>query len=554
MNLLELLDRNPNGWGNMPPAQPSQGEIRGRQPTLWDWWNTPIQEGERGGMAPLGTDIYGREVLAAPQFLVDAYDGATHLGNNALAAVGGNMGRVDPEDFGRDVERMNALAGTVALGSSPVPRPTGSVGMFGGKMAQATDKAAATTGRSLDELGYYSQLLENAKNLKQAKGTPEQMLAQMKPFKQAEFDATKLGELFNGKNAVTRDEIISHLENNRVRLNEVVRNGDDETKWSNYSLDPYNPTYSETVLHLPDSEGAFAVGHFPEPNVTGHTMTSMTKHDGRPVYTIDQIQSDWGQMLRDGGIRDEAKIADLERRYLEASKIAEAEQGRLPTLGSNIKDADILAKQKFGDEATWANLSDEQRHEVAKLSAANAETNRNNSRINLAAMAESDRLEAELNKARSTATGHPLVNTTDQWTTTTLRRALRQAAEAEADYVAIPSGDTVLSYNPGDAHGMRTFYNEIVPKNARNVFTKELGYKPEMLRVDQLETPTNGLSGQGFTLLSLPPEIRARIIKEGLPLFSNHPLAGLAANAAQQPGGLFAEPGENRPVLFGYPY
>ena len=65
MNLLELLDRNPNGWGNMPPAQPSQGEIRGRQPTLWDWWNTPIQEGERGGMAPLGTDIYGREVLAA---------------------------------------------------------------------------------------------------------------------------------------------------------------------------------------------------------------------------------------------------------------------------------------------------------------------------------------------------------------------------------------------------------------------------------------------------------------------------------------------------------
>lgn len=55
---------------------------------------------------------------------------------------------------------------------------------------------------------------------------------------------------------------------------------------------------------------------------------------------------------------------------------------------------------------------------------------------------------------------------------------------------------------------------------------------------------------------NMPPAqpSQAKIIKQGLPLFSNHPLAGLAANAAQQPGGLFAEPSENRPGLFGYPY
>ncbi|MBK8772836.1 MAG: hypothetical protein IPM06_20730 [Rhizobiales bacterium] len=237
----------------------------------------------------------------------------------------------------------------------------------------------AETGRSmredLDALGYYSGALRAAKALRQSKGTPEQMLAmlQKKGAKKAEIEATGLDKALQGKTSVTKDEIIAYLEENRVGLNEVVRGRkqaltpeqnaeayardagyssiddaaeaagvsreqfiatadtgyESDAKWQSYSLDPSNPTYRETVLHIaPEKRGGidltdfetgvdrgpstdpragpvFQSGHFPEPNITGHMMTSMTRHEGKPVYTIDQIQSDWGQKLRDGGVRDE---------------------------------------------------------------------------------------------------------------------------------------------------------------------------------------------------------------------------------------------------------
>jgi hypothetical protein len=55
--------------------------------------------------------------------------------------------------------------------------------------------------RSIDNLGYYSHALEAARGLKQAKGTPEQMLAQLRSagVKQAEIEATGLDKFFAEK-------------------------------------------------------------------------------------------------------------------------------------------------------------------------------------------------------------------------------------------------------------------------------------------------------------------------------------------------------------------
>jgi len=147
-----------------------------------------------------------------------------------------------------------------------------------------TVNAAVTPARpsDVDSLGYYSKALRAAKALKQNKGTPEQMLAQLKKagVKDAEIEATGLRGALEGKTSVTKDEIVRHLEANRVKLNEVqrvpvrtksdeallnelgVETGDGfaaaranqgmrEAKWEQYSLDPSNPTYRETVLHLP---------------------------------------------------------------------------------------------------------------------------------------------------------------------------------------------------------------------------------------------------------------------------------------------------------------
>lgn len=409
----------------------------------------------------------------------------------------------------------------------------GSIGMSGRPQANAL-----AAERSLDALGYYSQALEAARSLKQAKGTPEQMLAQLKSagVKDAEIEATGLRGFLDGKRSVTRDEIAGHLEANRVGLREVIRSDNAAPpKWQDYSLDPSNPTYRETVLHLPsfetpirearkpmqvefnalqerysgrgnplaDAEVArmeqlreklndnvrkskeartadFRQHHFEnEPNVIGHMMTSMTKHEGRPVYTIDQIQSDWGQKLRDGGVRDEAKIAELKRRMSEMTS-------------------------------------------------------------DTAALSEIARLQAELRTAEAATPGNPLVNTTDQWVNTTLRRALRQAADSEADYVAIPSGKTVLSYNPGDERGMQAFYDQIVPKNLGNILGKY--GKPQRQYVETLDTPSRGAAGQGFSLFQLTPDARDQI-KQGMPLFANgRPGAatGAAVNANNNDDGLNA--------------
>jgi hypothetical protein len=128
-------------------------------------------------------------------------------------------------------------------------------------------------------------------------------------------------------------------------------------------------------------------------------------------------------------------------------------------------------------------------------------------------------LEAELRTAEASAPGHPLVNTTDQWVNTTLRRGLQQAIEANADYMAIPSGKTVLGYNPGDTHGMAEFYDKIVPKNLQNILGKLDKAGVQRRYVPQLET-SSGMKGDGFSIFDITPEMR-EAARKGLPLFSN---------------------------------
>lgn len=180
-------------------------------------------------------------------------------------------------------------------------------------------------------------------------------------------------------------------------------------------------------------------------------------------------------------------------------------------------------------------------------------------------MRDTKRLEAEYQTAIASAPGHPLVNTTDQWTNTTLRRALQQAIDAKADHVAIPTGDTVLSYNPGDTAGMHGFYGRgprqqvnvgadletspgtqsraamegIVPKNLRKMLLNIDRDHPGGTYVNQLETPS-GMKGQGFTMFPITPAVREYVKKNGLPLFTAAPVAAAIPGALNDPGEGFA--------------
>lgn len=471
--------------------------------------------------------------------------------------------------------------------------------------------------RDTDQLGYYSAALEAAKNLKQTKGTPEQMRAMLRSggMTENEAAATKLDSFLAGKGQVTQQELIDHLTQNRVELKEMINDTSyaqtqemhklaneyvaqgmsryparlaaervmaerpgrgTNTQWQQYSLEPANGFYSETVLHLArrkpsweeflaaeqkksgitaKSEGDFQHlrnlhdaynesidlgvphwrdevhnpnffegGHFPEHNIVGHYQSSMVKDPaGRSTFNLDQIQSDWGQGIRDaGGAHDKAKIKDLAAKVQSALKEAAA------------IDAEMLRRwptTKYDWSANVENMPREWEIMNDKYQSV---------------MKEHQRLKAELNTARQSPTGHPLVNTTDQWLNTTLRHALRAAINKEAEAISIPRGDTVLSYNPGDYHGMNAFYNDIVPRNLSKILAKidpeakggtlipavetprgvrdKIGYNPGGF--DLLPNFTDPAS---FTLFNITPKVREEVLKNGLPLFANPSTASILA-------------------------
>ena len=272
-------------------------------------------------------------------------------------------------------------------------------------------------------------------------------------------------------------------------------------KWSQYSLDPSN--YRETVMHLPveatepraremqarrdqlqremvEIEGrhrgsgrelrlipahaeraqefnqlgeqlarsAFKQDHFSsEPNVIAHARTFLARDaDGKITFVIDEAQSDWGQKLRDGGVRDEAKIKELERASQAAKKQLDETQSALAAAAERLGvDRDELLDHKHagGPEIDALYLADK------------------------GAIAESVRIDAELRTAQTEAVGHPLVNTTDQWTTTAFRRLITQAVEAGAERIAIVPA--IVQYSPprnfGTEKGMIATYDGIYPRN-----------------------------------------------------------------------------------------
>ena len=237
-------------------------------------------------------------------------------------------------------------------------------------------------------------------------------------------------------------------------------------KWSDYSLDKGNPTYRETVLHLPGVEGdrawmemskriaeigdqqyalgkewpsatperradidaevqritkerndlvakrsdherslpVFESGHWSEPNVIAHARTSIQKDtSGKPVFLINELQSDWGQKVRDGGARDEAKIAKLR----EEGQKASAERERTDQeMRDFVKANGIRVEYGRYDRA----MTDAEMRNIPGAKELNKRWEK--------AASEEQRYESELRTALAATPSHPLVNTTDQWTTT----------------------------------------------------------------------------------------------------------------------------------------
>ena len=490
---------------------------------------------------PAATPAYVRRAME----LETAIEADTQAINEARAR-GASRAELEPmrERIRRNVQEMHALERE---------------GRTEGPLYAVTGETAPA--RDVDPLGYYSAAVEAARAWKQPRGTPQQAIKHLKSMgvKDAEIEATGLEAFLADKKSVTREELSSFLEQNRTRLMEGYYGPDASVadlqqqikelrarhdaatprnflgmrrpspeslelgyqtesevyrlqqeidakrgKWRQHSLagpdhDSTNPTYMERVVHLPRydidkvNKNNFYSGHFPEPNIVGHYQASVQKDSaGNNVFALSQIQSDWGQAVRDGGARDAAKIAGLKEQIAGMAPQVEV-------LRAKVKADPAKYNPSDSGVAQWARIKGtiEEEHLIS----------------------EYNRLGAELRTAESAVPAHALTRSTDQWTNTTLRRALKDAIDSGATNIAIPSGDTVLSYNPGDEHGMQEFYDKIVPKNLGNLLKKmDPSIKGE--RVPSLKSYDGKKDvGKGFTVFPITDKVRAEVAK-GQPMFA----------------------------------
>ena len=310
--------------------------------------------------------------------------------------------------------------------------------------------------------GFFSQLKRVVERAKQTTMPGGQWKAWLKAnqaqlgVKQEEIEATGIDEYLDarGKDKVTREEIAAFVENNGVRVEEVVK-GSDTAKFDKWQL-PGGSNYKELLLTLPTkkvpadgwtvkqhSSGMWAVyapqgyrlddlyqsreealtkvpegtagqyqsGHYSEPNILAHVrINERTDTDGKRVLFVEEIQSDWGQQGRNKGFKSPSRTwAEIDKELSEVSR----------------------KRSALIDEA--ASLPDS---EMAKFRRLTGEADELGKRL-LELRAEQDAIETNRDRV---PTG-PFVTNTKSWTALALKRLMTYAVENGFDRVAWTTGE-----------------------------------------------------------------------------------------------------------------
>jgi|GEM_PF-6262288 len=307
------------------------------------------------------------------------------------------------------------------------------------------------TGGNVPPFKLHSGAAKIIKTKGQAKATPQQYAA-MPGIKPDELKHSKFDTL--GSKALPREEVIKHLEDNAVPLQETllrhyegdyaphddVREDDGDTKFHTYQL-PGGENYREVLLHLPDKqrrdytfewfdpatqrtkqgfdteeaakaaapEGAvvsrvetathdpiFKSSHWEEPNVLAHLrMSDRRGPNGEKVLHVEEVQSDWGQQGRDQGFKQGDPDAKLDAILQEVKRREPQLNDEDPHAWDGVwkRHPDLFAQQQ------------------------------------------------EAYKEREGVPHGPYVDSTQKWTDLALKRVLHEAAHGGYDKVVVTPGD-----------------------------------------------------------------------------------------------------------------
>ena len=205
------------------------------------------------------------------------------------------------------------------------------------------------TGGSVPPFKLHSGAAKIIKSKGQAKATPQQYAA-MPGIKPDELKYSKFDTL--GSKALPREEVIKHLEDNALSLEETQLGGEGRntsTKFDEHQL-PGGKNYREVLLHTPggeehkrarlnalgdqgdallkgrsvaqltpeerakwadleqqhnaiaDADDEYKSGHWETPNVLAHVrMSDRVGPNGEKILHLEEAQSDWGQQGRERG-------------------------------------------------------------------------------------------------------------------------------------------------------------------------------------------------------------------------------------------------------------
>jgi len=258
-------------------------EMQSRPYRTSNLFDIPVDEGTRGMLLPIG-QRQGEFSFAVPEFVL----GGVETGQLPARAGRGELGvpsLLNPQ-FTDAAQQFAIDYGLLpALGTAALAAPSATTLRMG---AGGVDTASGGVrrGPEVDDLGFYSQALEAAKALPQAKGTGqqfEQMLlkAGVKPD-EIKFTPELSGLLAQPK--VTREELVGLLEENRIRPQETVFYGGDtpEFKGLNFpaeaeQLDVYDAYGGDYVT----DEVAYLMEDMPEDvaEAFGRTALNSTEAD-----------------------------------------------------------------------------------------------------------------------------------------------------------------------------------------------------------------------------------------------------------------------------------
>ena len=331
-------------------------------------------------------------------------------------------------------------------------------------------------------------------------------------------------------------------------------------KYEEYT-EPGGYNYREFLIKYNNPKVSFDEGHFDEENVIAHFRTKDRKtSDGKKVFYIEEIQSDWGQQGRDEGfllskkeLEDiDLKLADAQLKYKDLLNTFTIKQGnkQIPftdwyvsrrkelatseDVKKQLDDIDFMVtetdfplqmRNAFKDQVS-ANFIFKNGKQVRGLrdSKFMKEVYDLQEQINFY---QNDPLLRNIPKA-------PFITNTDKWTQLTLKRILSRAVDEGYDFVSITPGKAQM--DRWNDEGVAKFYDEIVPKNAEKIVKKldrnaiqkdkEINIPSPFKSVRELHSQTErefGKRPKKRFSIELTPQLKEKV-KKGMAMFSATPL------------------------------